>query len=48
MGGWQGESKDDSKDVKKEDAGRKSRRIRMRYRLGEDRGDLGSQILLLF
>lgn len=33
MGGWQGESKDDSKDVKEEDDGRKSRRIRMRYRL---------------
>lgn len=47
MGGWQGESKDDSKDVKEE--GRKSRRIRMRYRLPErDRGELGSQILLLF
>lgn len=35
MGGWQGERKDDSKDVKKEDDGGKSRRIRMRYRLAE-------------
>lgn len=37
MGGWQGESKDDSKDVKKEDDGAKSRGIRMRYRLAERR-----------
>lgn len=49
MEGWRRASKDDSKDVKKEDDGGKSRGIRMRYRLGEcDRGVLGSQILLLF
>lgn len=37
MGGWQGESKNDSKDVKREDDGTKSRGIRMRYRLAERR-----------
>lgn len=49
MGGWRGESKGDSEGVREEDDGRKSRRIRMRYRLpGRDRGEPGSQILLLF
>ncbi len=32
MGGWHRESEDDSEDVKEGDDGRKSRRIRMRYR----------------